>query len=72
MDDHVSVVLRAIEHADLDTLKRVLHPYLHWTENGRTVRGRNAVLALLATRRHLPPPASVELRADQIYRWTAD
>jgi hypothetical protein len=71
MDDHVRVVLRAIEEPDPDTLKRVLHPYLHWTENGRTVRGRNTVMALLADRRYLAPPASIEVRGDQVYRWTA-
>jgi hypothetical protein len=48
-----------------------LHPYLHWTEAGRTVRGRTKVLALLASRPALDPPDAVELRDGQIYRWTS-
>jgi len=47
-----------------------LHPYLHWaSSDGRTVRGRIKVMAMLAERD--PPlwPTSVEVRDDQIYRW---
>ena len=51
-------------------LKQLLHPYLHWTEDGRTVRGRAKVLALLEGRTALAAPAAAELRDGQVYRWT--
>jgi hypothetical protein len=49
----------------------LLHPYLHWTgTDGVTVRGRTKVIALLDDRATAPgPPAAVELRDGQIYRW---
>jgi hypothetical protein len=50
-----------------------LHPYLHWADgNGRTIRGRSKVLAMLAQAAHAPAWArSIELRDGQIYRWRA-
>ena len=51
-------------------LRRVLHPYLHFTdEAGRTTRGRTKVIALLRTVETLDPPTEVELRDGQVYRW---
>ena len=49
----------------------MLHPYLHWTDDGGvTRRGRNVVLAMLKQAAAPPAePASVELRDGQIYRW---
>ena len=45
-------------------------PYLHWErEDGTTVRGRENVLAMLAQAPVPEPPAAVELRDGQVYRW---
>jgi len=64
--------LDAIERRDWGQLERVLHPYVHWTENGATMRGRTKVLAHLAAHPGANPPISYELRDGQIYRWTID
>jgi hypothetical protein len=64
-------VLAAIHDEDWDGLKRLLHPYLHWTDAaGEQIRGRRRVLARLAETRPAGPPSSCELRDGQIYRWT--
>jgi len=71
--DHSPVVqeaLDAIERGDWGQLKRVLHPYIHWTQNDTTLRGRTKVLAHLAAHPGVNPPTSYELRDGQIYRWT--
>jgi hypothetical protein len=64
-------LLDAVDKADWERARLLLHPYLHWTTaDGHTLRGRTTVLARL--RHAFPPgsPATVELRDDQIYRWT--
>jgi hypothetical protein len=78
MTDHDPVVVAEVTHAaqaavverDWDSLRVLLHPYLHWTTaDGTRVRGRIKVMELLQTQ---PPPAvpiTVELRDGQIYRW---
>ena len=71
MTDEVRQVLEALDQRDWPRLRLLLHPYLHWTEAGRTIRGRTRVLALLESRAALDPPESVELRDGQIYRWTS-
>jgi hypothetical protein len=45
-------------------------PGLHWTEAGRTIRGRTRVLEHVATSPPAGPPESYELRDGQVYRWT--
>ena len=64
-------VLDAAARSDRAALVELLHPYLHWTEGGRTIRGRNNVFARLAAG-PIAPPVAYELRDGQIYRWTAD
>lgn len=71
-DDLVRAVLAAVADGPLEGVRLLLHPYLHWTEHGVTVRGRRQVLNLLATRSVLEPPVRVELRDGQLYRWSAD
>jgi hypothetical protein len=64
------VVRRAHEAMQARKWEDLRFPYLHWTSReGRTVRGRSQVMAMLAVRD--PPlwPTSVEVRDDQIYRW---
>jgi hypothetical protein len=65
----------AILAGDRDALRPLLHPYLHWTDrNGKTLRGRSKVLAMLEQAAQAPAEAearSIELRDGQIYRWRA-
>jgi hypothetical protein len=70
MEDVVRRAHEAMQARNWEDLRFLLHPYLHWTSReGRTVRGRSPVMAMLAVRD--PPlwPTSVEVRDDQIYRW---
>ena len=63
----------AIVEGDWSTVRLLLHPYLHWTDStGRTIRGREKVLAMLKHATQAPAGArSIELRDGQIYRWVA-
>jgi hypothetical protein len=69
----VEAVYAALSARDREGLRLLLHPYLHWTgADGVTVRGRTKVLALIEEQDDPPePPAAVELRDGQIYRWQA-
>ncbi|MEV6301774.1 nuclear transport factor 2 family protein [Actinoplanes sp. NPDC051861] len=69
--DIVAEVLAAAERDDRAALIQLLHPYLHWTEGGRTIRGRNNVFARLAAGPPPAPAAEHELRDGQIYRWVS-
>ena len=69
MDPIIAEVLDAAARDDRAALVQLLHPYLHWTEGGRTIRGRNNVFARLAAGGSPALPASYELRDGQIYRW---
>jgi hypothetical protein len=64
-------VRAAFESGDWATLKLLLHPYLHWSEDGVTIRGRTKVLAHLRASGRVAPPRAIELRDDQVYRWVA-
>jgi hypothetical protein len=64
-------VRAAFDGGDWETLRLLLHPYLHWTEGDETIRGRTKVLARLRDADRLPAPRSIELRDDQVYRWVA-
>jgi hypothetical protein len=63
-------VIRAVRARDWAVLSQVLHPYLHWTSGGATIRGRRNVLARLAEHPAVTEPAAAELRDGQVYRWT--
>ena len=70
----VDEVVRAAHDAmlarDWDRLRLMLHPYLHWTaSDGSRLRGRSKVMARLQSTTPPAPPAAVELRDGQIYRW---
>ncbi|WP_345762329.1 hypothetical protein [Diaminobutyricibacter sp. McL0608] len=55
-----------------DSIRLLLVPYLHWVRpDGTVVRGRTRVLADMAADGALEPPAAVELRDGQIYRWVS-
>lgn len=62
-------MLDALARSDRVALRPLLHPYLHWTEDGRTIRGRTRVLDHLTEHPVAGPPESYELRDGQIYRW---
>ena len=69
-DDIAQRALDAIHAGDWAALRPLLHPYLHWTDaSGATIRGRTKVLAALTAGAPAEPPALVELRDGQIYRW---
>jgi hypothetical protein len=71
VDEVAEQAYESILGEDWDTVRLLLHPYLHWTgPDDVTIRGRTKVLAML-TERPNPPgrPASVELRDSQVYRW---
>jgi hypothetical protein len=70
MDPVVRDVLEAAARRDWDTLRLKLHPYIRWKLNsGKTLSGRNAVLAMLAETPPPTEPAAYEVRDGQIYRW---
>lgn len=71
VDNTVSAVLRAVEADDWTAFAKLVHPYVHWTEDGVTTRGRTRVMALLSGHNGVKPAGSYELRDGQIYRWTA-
>lgn len=63
-------VLDAIERRDWERLERLLHPDVHWTTAlEEQLRGRNDVIAQLASDPPPAPPAYHELRDGQICRW---
>jgi hypothetical protein len=71
VDQVVLDVLAAVERQDWSMVRLLLHPYLHWTQDGVVLRGRTNVMARLTAQPHLAAPATYELRDGQIYRWTA-
>jgi hypothetical protein len=70
MDGIAGQAHAAIVAAEWDTVRPLLHPYLHWTDGNGTVRGRSKVMAMLRRATKAPAePTSIELRDGQIYRW---
>lgn len=70
VDQIARAALDAISRRDWDTVRRLLHPYLHWTgPDGQTLRGRNQVITMLERGGIPTAPVRVELRDGQIYRW---
>ncbi len=66
----VSNVLDAIERRDWERVKRLLHPYVHWTTAAEEhLRGRHKVIDRLSRDPPPAPPAFHELRDGQVYRW---
>lgn len=70
IDPAVVKASQLISRRDWDGVKLLLHPYLHWTsKGGRTIRGRQQVLAYLVETAVKRLPETYELRDGQIYRW---
>lgn len=59
----------AVDTGEWDDVRRLLHPHLHFTDGAVTLRGCNAVLEHLRTHPTPKPPAAVEVRDGQLYRW---
>lgn len=70
-----TAVYDALRAGEYDVAALMLHPYLHWTwPDGTVTRGRTEVMALLrggGAAVLLAPAQSVELRDDQVYRWSS-
>ena len=59
MDDAVRRVLDAAAVDDQSALRLILHPYVRWTlADGRTLQGRNTVLAHLDEADGLTAPST--------------
>jgi hypothetical protein len=60
----------AIAARDWAALTALLHPYLHWDDGARRLRGRTKLLAYLAANgADVAAPSAIEMRDGQIYRW---
>ncbi len=57
-----------LDAGEYGELRPLLHPYLHFTDGSVSLRGRSQVLTWLREHR-VRPPADVEVRDGQIYRW---
>ena len=60
----------AVDSGEWGEVKDLLHPSLHFTDGPVALRGRGNVLAHLRSHPTPKPPASVEVRDGQVYRWT--
>jgi hypothetical protein len=58
-----------IEKRQWDDVRPLLHPYLDFEDHGVAVRGRRSVIEHLTGHPTPRPPAEVEVRGGQIYRW---
>jgi hypothetical protein len=61
----------AIDEGRWEDLRPLLHPYLHWEDRHGSLKGRTKVLDHLRGVPTPKPPAHVEIRDGQVYRWTA-
>jgi hypothetical protein len=59
----------AIDAGEWGEARDLLHPYLHFEDGAVTLRGRTNVLAHLRSHPTPKPPAAVEVRDGQLYRW---
>jgi len=58
-----------IEQQEWGEVRLLLHPYLQWADGDVRLRGRTNVLRHLADHPTPRPPAEVEIRDAQVYRW---
>ena len=69
MDRLIKETLEAIGHRDWESLRLLLHPYVHWKDGGTSIRGRTKVLAHLRAHPVVRLPSAWEVRDGRIYRW---
>lgn len=60
----------ALDSGDLATARSLIHPDIQVTSGRESLTGRRELLAWVAERGALKPPAEVEIRGHQVYRWT--
>lgn len=58
-----------LDAGELGEARHLLHPSLHWSDGGVTLRGRLHVLRHLAEHPRPRPPTSVEIRDGRIHTW---
>jgi hypothetical protein len=69
----VDAVIEAVNAGNAADIRLLLHPYLHFRDGDRELRGRSQLLVHFeGLDDPLLPATSVELRDGQIYRWDAD
>ena len=59
-----------IEQQQWGEVRGLLHPYVHWSDGGLSLRGRSQVLQHLTGHPTPKPPAEVAVRDGQVYRWS--
>jgi hypothetical protein len=59
----------ALDAGEWDEARLLLHPHLRFTDGSLSLRGRAHVLEHLRSQPTPKPPASVEVRDGQVYRW---
>ena len=64
-----SAAWAAMDAGEWDGLRTLLHPDVHFTDGRTVLRGRSDVLRHLQEAPTPKPPASVEIRDGQVYRW---
>jgi hypothetical protein len=69
MEQLIGEALEAIRRRDWESLRLMLHPYLHWKDGDTSIRGRTKVMAHLRAYPEARPPSSWGFRDGQIYRW---
>ncbi len=69
MPEPAAAAWAAMDSEQWDEVRALLHPYLHFTDGRTVLRGRARVLAHLRDSPRPRPPASVEVRDGQVYRW---
>jgi hypothetical protein len=60
----------AMDESRWEDLRPLLHPYVRWRDQHGELRGRTQVLQHLHEVPTPRPPAEVELRDGQVYRWS--
>jgi hypothetical protein len=58
-----------VERQRWHDVRPLLHPYVHFHDGELMLRGRNRVLDHLQEHQATRPPADVEIRDGQVYRW---
>ena len=72
LPEPVAHVWDLLDRHDLQTVRPLLHPYVHWLDGPLRLRGRTNVLSHLADNPTPRPPDRVQVRDGQVYRWLHD
>ncbi|GAA4694856.1 MmcQ/YjbR family DNA-binding protein [Nocardioides conyzicola] len=69
LDPPAAAAWAAVDAGEWDRARLLLHPHLHFVDGETALRGRTAVLQHLRSHPTPKPPAAVEVRDGQLYRW---